>query len=392
VLPYLARVLGPRELGVVMIVQSFSFVLGLILEYGFGLSASRDVARARGDRAALTDIVAGVQGAKLALAGVAVLVALAIWPAVAIFRADGTLLLFGIALTLAQSMVPIWFFVGVERLRPLALIELVTRGLSVVLILVLVRHAGQGKLVLVIYLLGAALGTMIVTALMYRDVAFTLPRWRDVAGTLRSGATIFVGTAAVSLYTSANVFMLGLLVPTAQVAFYAGAERVVRASMRVISPVAGATYPRINALLRDGRPDRANRLGLMTVAGLGAVSLLLALVYIALAPLAVHVLYGPSFDATIPVLRAMALVLPLGVMAATLSGQFLLTRNLDREVTNVVIITGIVNVVAIFALVPGLGIRAAAWVLVGVESLTLLGTLYYMRRARVFARAGAGAI
>ena len=36
VLPCLARVLGPSELGVVVFVQYFSFLLGAVLEYGFG--------------------------------------------------------------------------------------------------------------------------------------------------------------------------------------------------------------------------------------------------------------------------------------------------------------------------------------------------------------------
>src|SRR5918992_2734801 len=67
VLPYLARVLGPAQLGVVVFVQYFSFLVGALLEYGFGLSATREVARTRADPDAMAATVAGVVGAKALL-------------------------------------------------------------------------------------------------------------------------------------------------------------------------------------------------------------------------------------------------------------------------------------------------------------------------------------
>src|SRR3954454_7764881 len=52
-LPYLARVLSRSELGLVVFVQTFSFVVALVVEYGFNLSATREVATRREDAHAL---------------------------------------------------------------------------------------------------------------------------------------------------------------------------------------------------------------------------------------------------------------------------------------------------------------------------------------------------
>ena len=38
-LPYLARVLGPHDLGLVVFSQSFTWMLQLVIEFGFGQSA-----------------------------------------------------------------------------------------------------------------------------------------------------------------------------------------------------------------------------------------------------------------------------------------------------------------------------------------------------------------
>ena len=48
--PYLTRVLGPNGWGLFGFAQSFAISLGLVAEYGFWLSASREIARHRDDR------------------------------------------------------------------------------------------------------------------------------------------------------------------------------------------------------------------------------------------------------------------------------------------------------------------------------------------------------
>ncbi|MFX9912081.1 oligosaccharide flippase family protein, partial [Acinetobacter baumannii] len=45
--PYLARVLGPKGWGMVAFAQAFGQYLMLVVEYGFSLSATREVARSR---------------------------------------------------------------------------------------------------------------------------------------------------------------------------------------------------------------------------------------------------------------------------------------------------------------------------------------------------------
>ena len=46
-LPYLARVLGAAEWGAFAFADAYGRVVGLVIEYGFGLSAAREVSRIR---------------------------------------------------------------------------------------------------------------------------------------------------------------------------------------------------------------------------------------------------------------------------------------------------------------------------------------------------------
>jgi PST family polysaccharide transporter len=380
-LPWLARVLGPGELGIVVFVQSFSFTLGIVVEYGFGLSATRQIARRRGDREAMARTVAAVLGARLRLIVAATGVALVALLLVPRFRASPELLAFGWAMAVLQGLNPTWFFTGLERLRLVAGIDVTIRLLTAVAIVGLVRHEDEGARVLWIWTLGALSSVTVLTALLYREVPFRRPTAPASRSALRAGGALFLGTAAVSLYTSATVFMLGLVVSSAQLAIFAAAERVVRAAVRATGPVSAAAFPRVNHLLEAGRHGRAQRLSGTVLGAVLTLGIITAGAIELLAPQLVHVLFGTEFTESVPILRVLALLLPPIAIGSTLSTLWLIPHRLDRLSTTVALACGAVNV----ALTPVVGASAgaigAAWVLVGIETAAAL-TLFRLIRAR----------
>jgi PST family polysaccharide transporter len=378
-LPWLARVLGPAELGVVVFVQSFSFLLGMLIEFGFQLSATRRIAGERDDRRAMGATVAGVLGAKLALMGIAVAVSVVVLLAVPAFRDDPQLLAFGLAMALLQGLLPLWFFTGLEQLRLTAGIDVTIRLLTAVAIIALVREEGQGMRVLWIWTIGAAISVLILNALMYRRVPFLRPTadLRRVA--FKEGWALFVATAAVSLYTSGTVFMLGLVVSSAQLALFSAAERVVRAAIRATGPISGAAYPRINHLLAEGRADRAQRLSSLVLLAVTALAALASALMFLLAPVLVELLFGDEFAESVGILRVLALLLPPVAIGGTLSGLWLITRRMDRVSTTIAVVAGLVNVVATPVVASLSGPIGVAWTLVAIETAAAVALAVVIR-------------
>lgn len=380
-LPYLARVLDKAELGLVVFVQTFSFLVALIVEYGFNLSAPRNVARQREDPAALARTVAGVVGAKLMLTVGAVALGLVMWPLVPIFRDDPELLGYGVVLGVLQGFLPVWFFLGIERSQSIALVELTSRLAGLGLIIWLVRDEGDGELVLALYVLSSAASTAALSALMFRRVALARPTIAGSVEALRGGRALFAGTGATAFYTGANIFLLGLIVPAAQVAIFAAAEKVVRAGNRVLGLMAAAVYPRVSMLLGRGDISRANRLSTLAALVFGGAALASGGVLALFADPIVTIVFGHDFDEAVPLLRILALLLPLNVIGVTLSTQWLLPRGLDRQVASVVVCASLLNVVLVVAAAEALGLRAAAAALVVVELFVVVGNALALRRA-----------
>lgn len=385
-LPYLARVLDRSELGLVVFVQAFSFLVALVVEYGFNLSATRQVATARSDPAALARTVAGVLGAKAILAAGASLLSLAAWPLVPIFTREPELLGYGVVLGILQGFVPVWFFLGVERPQVVALVELTSRLAGLAMIVLLVKGAGDGELVLAIYAIGAAASMAVLTGLMFRRVHATWPTRVGSLEALRRGRALFVGTGGVALYTGANAFLLGLVVPAGQVALFAAAEKTVRAGNRVLALTSQAVYPRVSVLISRGDIGRANRLSMLTLLLFGGVGLAAGAALAISAPTVVEVVFGPRFEESVPLLRTLALLLPLNALAVALSTQWLLPRGFDRQVATITLAAAVLNAVLVMIAAEVSGLEATAWALVVVEVAVAAANLLVLRAVGARAR------
>ncbi len=367
-LPWLARALGVAELGRVFFVQAFAVLLGILVGFAFLLSGARDIARQRDDPSAMERTLAGVLAGQVVLVGVGTVATLIALVGVEEFRSDPRLLAFGWFMGVSQGLNPAWFLLGLEQVRAVALNEVTVRSLSAVAIVLFVRDPGDGLLVLWIWCIANAFVTLGLLRLVLRTAAI---RWAGIGEgrrVLRSSWALFVGTAGSVLTASGTVFTLGLVVSTTQLALYTSAQRLISAATRLTTPIGTVTYPRVNRLVATGREERAQRLSLLTLLATGTISGCGAALLIALAPQLIDVFFGDEFKGGTPILRALALTLPLHAVAVTLSRQWLLTRGHDRLSTSVNLAGGAMSLVATLVVGSVAGTLAAVWTLVAVQA------------------------
>ncbi len=129
-IPYLARVLRPTGWGLVVFAQSFRAWLALVTEYGFDLSGTRAVARVGADRSRLSEVVAGVQGAKLLTLLCVPVGLIAVYMAAPAFQREPALLLWAGAFAVARGLSPMWYFLGLERMRAPSALDAGTKILA----------------------------------------------------------------------------------------------------------------------------------------------------------------------------------------------------------------------------------------------------------------------
>jgi PST family polysaccharide transporter len=192
------------------------------------------------------------------------------------------------------------------------------------------------------------------------------------------GTSMFLYRGALTLYTGGNALILGLFVPPQFVGYYAAAEKISRASYRLLNPVTQALYPRMSYLVEHAR-EKAQRLARIGVIVVGAGGLGLTLLIFRYAPWLVRTIVGPEFGPAVPLLRILAIVPALVAFWQSYGTQWMLPLGLDRAFNSVVLLAGAVNVVLALILVPHYADFGMAWTAVVSEAVIAVG-FYLMLR------------
>jgi PST family polysaccharide transporter len=379
-LPYIARVLEPSQFGLVVFAQGFAFLLVVFINWGMPLTGTRSTAANQTDPDALAEIVRRVRGGQLVLTMGSVVVAVGALVLFPTMRDHPEFLVLAWVAAVTLALTPNWFFVGLERARVPALIQLGFRVLAAALTFALVDDAGDAWIVMALFAGGAVGGLLVSDLLMYRQVEFRLPEWRLSVREIRDSTTIFIATLAAALVTSFNVVLLGFFRSSADVAHFGAGERLVRVGILILAPIGAAVIPRMTALQAAGERQRARRLLTIAVAAAALPALALMLGLIVFASPIIHLIYGESFvDASAPILRVLALIIPVNVTGAVF-GVWLMSLHRDRLLVTIAAVAGVANVVFGCLLLLLFGPIGMAWSVIAAEAVGAAGGFLAVRR------------
>lgn len=361
--PYLARVMGTEAFGLLAFAQSFALWLALIVEYGFSLSATREVARHREDTTKVASIAAGVLGAKGLLLFFSLVIAGICWLVIPVFKENFGLMWWGWLSAVTQGLSPIWYFQGIELMRVPALLEICNRILVMLGIFILVDSPQDAWKVLALQACGNGIAIILSYYFMYKQVRFHFPTHSETRQAIISGFSMFFFQGAVSLYTTANAFILGLFAAPSYVAYYAGAERIAKAVLAMTGPITQALYPRLSYEMAKNHKN-ARRLAVYSMFVMGLSGGLMAVVLIIVAPLIVSLLLGQGYEPAVPVLRMLALLLPIIALSNVFGIQWMLPLGLDRIFNGIIVSAGLINLVLAVLFAPRFGPIGMAWAVI----------------------------
>jgi polysaccharide transporter, PST family len=379
---FLTRALGPRAWGILATFQGFSAYFGLIVEYGFGLSATREVARHRDDRRALEKILASVFWAKLLLTGISAIFVACCFRFLPVLSNHPLLTVCATGLSLGAALTPVWFYQGIERIRLAAIIDVTGRIAGTVLTVLLVHRSPCIWIALVVPGLASFTSSAINHMRIYRSYRFVPPSPRLVWRALRFGWSMFIYRSSITLYTIGNTFVLALFVGPEYVGYYAAAERIARYSTALLSPVSQALYPRISYLVASDFSQAAD-LAMRSFRLIGALGLALGLLTFTAAPLVTAVFLGRTFGEAVPAIRILSLLPPVIALSNFSGFHWLLPLKKDRVINTTILIAGALNVFLALLLAPRFRHCGMAWAVVITESFVALMLVVYLKRNRL---------
>lgn len=372
--PYLVRVLGPAKFGLLAFAQAFVQYFAIVTDYGFNLTATREIAIQRTHPDQVYKTFRTVLTIKLGLMALCLGVMSLVLFAVPKFRLELPVYYCTFLTVLGNVLFPVWLYQGLERMKYITALTLGPKVLAAASIFLLVHSEQDYVLAAAIQggggFLAGAVGLVAVKTLVPVG-GFTLPSIEDMRATLRAGWSVFVSSFGVTLFGNSNIFILGLFARLDTVGYFAVADKIVRATIGLSVPVSTAIYPRVSLLFAQSRELALAFLRRVLLLG-GMGFLALSVMLFLGANLAARLATGQP-NAEVGLLIKLMAILPFTVFVDNVFGvQTLLNLGLSQQLMKAILYAGAFSVVASFMAVPHFGARASAVVFTLSQMLVLL--------------------
>lgn len=376
-LPYLVRVLGTERFGLVIFAQSFAVFFSILVDFGFNVSATREVAVNRSNRSRVNEIFSNVMAIKGVLLIFAFLLLLAIVFLIPRLAQDWSIYLLSFGVVAGQALFPQWLFQGVEKMSVITIVNLMAKLTFTILILVVIRKEEDYLLVPVFNSVGFILSGCIGLIWALRIVNPVKPRLGVIKVQFQESFQLFISNLATSLYSYSNVIILGALTNNASVGIYASMEKLVLAVKSLYTPFLQALFPYTASKKRSQVIQQVNSL----IGPLSVIGIVVSVVMLLFAENILDLIYNdPLITGFSDVMRILSCIGLLSALSMLFNYLFLTSLKKYKERMKIMIYAGVFNVLTAGFLVTLYGIYGMAISTVLTEVLLLLmGAFYFYK-------------
>lgn len=383
--PYLSRVLGAEGVGTFSYTQAIANYFVMFATLGMSTYGVREIAAAGEDRTARSRTFCSAYASQL-LVAIVVVIAYGLYIAFA-QPGGGVLVALVWGLWVASAAIDIsWLLFGVEEFKIPTLINIATKLATLIIIFGFVRGPEDLWLYCLAISGSLAANQVLLWPLVRRYVVFVRPRWREVVRHFKPNFVLFIPVIAISLYTSMDKILLGVMAGMEQTGFFEYSEKLSRMPLAIIMAMGTVMLPRMTSSLADGRRDEALELLENSVWAMMAMAFALAFGIAAIAPEFAPVFLGEEFASCDVIMMILAVIIPVISMTNVIGRQWLIPMQRDRFYTISVCIGAAVNILVNVVLIPSFGALGAAVATVAAEVAVLIAQMLFARGELPFGR------
>ncbi|MBC2327081.1 oligosaccharide flippase family protein [Listeria booriae] len=245
--PYQTRILGPEFYGKVGFAVAMMTYFRLVIDFGFILSATADVAKNREDAQKVASIYTAVMYAKGLLTALSFVILLGICYAVPMLRQDMFLYLLTFASVAVSAFLPDFLYRGLETMKRITIRTLIIQAFFVLMIFLFLKTPQHYYFVPLFTLIGNAVALLFVQRHVSRQLKIKFVRLEKgyLWQTIQKSSPFFFSRISATIYQVTNTLFLGLMYSpgSAKVGMYVASDRLIGTAKTTFSPLADSLYP-----------------------------------------------------------------------------------------------------------------------------------------------------
>ncbi|EAN1750367.1 oligosaccharide flippase family protein [Salmonella enterica] len=384
--PVIIRAIGINAFGKVTFAIVIMQMFFLIIDFGFGYSATKHVALNYRNKVFLSHYFAKITAARF-LFFTGTVVILFIGLLVPPLNEIRNLLFIAMIAVFFNIINPNWFLQGLGMMKIMAINSLISRGISIVLIYLSIKWINNIYYIIVVlvfpYIYYSFASFLFVLKKGY--IVLYKPKIHEVLDVIKDSAYFFFSTLATSAYTMLTPIILGSISGTVSLGIFNSANLIKQGFAGLISPIIQAFYPKVNVVYKE-EPSNARRLVYKLLLCIVFLFSLASLPFVLFSSEIASLLFGNKAGDILETLRLMSF-LPLLIAINSIVGLLILVpEGENKKYFNVIISGGIVCLLSVYPLCFYYGASGAAISLIIAEIVVFLGMIKYLIKGSVWTK------
>ena len=326
-MPYLARVIGAEGFGKIAFAAAVVVWFQTIADWGFNLTATRDVAQHRKDKEKVSRIFSNVLWARCLLALISGCLLLALVATVPYFRDNAAVILITFLMIPGQILFPDWMFQAIEKMKYTTIFNLLMKFIFTIAVFVFIHKKEDYLIQPLLTTFGYLICGIGALYLILYKWGYTLykPRWGEIISTIKSSTDVFINNIMPNLYNSFSVMLLGFFSGATANGLYDGGNKFPTIFYQFQSVLSRAFYP---FLAR--RPEKHGFYATLNMSVAIVGSLVLAVV----SPWAIRIILGEEFEKSVIVMQILSLSVIFLAMSFTYGTNYLIIHHNEKPLRN----------------------------------------------------------
>ena len=371
-MPYLARVIGADGFGKIAFASAIVVWIQTISDWGFNLTATRDVAQNRNNKEKVSRIFSNVLWARCILTILSGIILLLVVLAVPYLRKNADIIFVTFLLIPGYILFPDWFFQAIERMKYTTIFNLLIKLIFTISVFIFIHKREDYLIQPLLTAIGYLLCGIGALYLIFKRWGYYLykPQWTEILETVRSSTDVFINNLMPNLYNSFSVMLLGFFGGSTANGLYDGGNKFPTIFYNFQSVLSRAFYPFLSR-----RPDKHSLYAKLNVGS----ALIGALLLIVVSPWVIKKMLGDEFENSVIVMQILSFSVVFLAMSYTYGTNYLIINHKEKPLRNLTFVSSIVGMCVSIPLVYYFSYIGAAITVLFCRGLLGIGAYVFVK-------------
>jgi PST family polysaccharide transporter len=245
--PYLIKVLGAKNYGLVMWAWSISEIFIVFIKFGFDTLGVKLVSENRDNKLRLREVFSQITYVKIVLLLFSILIFIILLFSLDKINNNATLFLYFMIFIIFESMIPIWYFQGIENMKIMAILVSSVKLIFAFLVFLVIKEPSQYLYIPILYAIGSFLSDIIsYYIIIFKDkVSLSKVNIIDTLSVLKESFYILFSNVGTVIRDRATIILIEKYLGLEIVAYFDLALKIVNILLTPFHMISQVLYPHI---------------------------------------------------------------------------------------------------------------------------------------------------